>query len=343
MARLKILVFHPKEWVGSSNENVEVRHVSIGGSIPRRLNGTPSEDGIGEVADSEGIRNFMDAVEQFRPDIFLFGIHFQFMPSYVARARAMCPEMKVVMHYTDQRKDVHDDVGKYLGLIDLLLVTNQDEADHQKYRDFGFPKVATLYDGINPNKYYPMPVEIKHDVFFGGNNHYGLYESIKKSGQKPPEVLNFSKGKFRHDFLMEVNSQFDLLVRGRLGWDEQVFYVKPMRFHPRYLSAIREAKIVIGTAVAPRYKLYMRRMWRGIASARMLLMEYVPGMEEDFENHEHMVWFRTIEEGIDLIRYYLNNDDERERIAKSGYQLILDNHTCDHRLDEFEQIVRRVF
>lgn len=342
MANLKILVFHPKAWMKTTG-NVDVRHVSIGGDLPRRLNGTPSWDGIGEVADSEGIRDFFDAVEHFKPDVFLFGIHFNFMPSYIKRAKDLCPKMKVVMHYTDQREGISDDVGKYIGLIDLLLVTNQDKEDHQKYLDAGIPVVRTFYDGIDPEEYWPLPTVPSHDVFFGGNNHYSLYETIRKSGREAPKVLDFPRGKFRHDFLTAVNKHFDLLIRGRLGWDDLKFNVKAMRFHPRYLTALREAKIVIGTAVAPRYKLYMRRMWRGIASGRMLLMEYVPGMEEDFENHEHLVWFRTIDEGIDLIRYYLDNDVERERIAKSGYDLILEKHTCEHRLFEFENIIGSVF
>jgi len=341
--KLKILVLHPKEWAFIESSLADVRHVSIGGSTPRRLNGSLTEDGIGDVATEKGIMDLYSMVSMFQPDILLFGIHFKLERLIINRVKEMCPSMKVVMHYTDQREGIPNEVGQYVGALDLLLVTNQDEKDHQKYLNVGVPVVDTFYDGINPDVYWPKAVEAKHDCFFGGNDHYGLYQSIKSSGRKPPEVLNFSRGKFRHDFLLAVSQQFDLLVRGRLGWDDTLFNVKPMLFQPRYLDALLEGKIILGTVVAPRYKLYMRRLFRSIATGRMLLMEYVEGMEDDFENHKHFVWFKTIEEGIDLIKYYLDHEKEREEIGWNGRSLILNKHTCEHRLIEFCQITKRVF
>lgn len=344
MAKLKAVVLHPREWESYSKDFFEVKHVSIGGDTPKRLNGTPTWDGIGEVATEGGINNLIETVRKFKPDLFLMGIHFYLPPQILYTARQLCPEMKICMHYTDQRKGVPDEVKKYIGLLDLLLVTNNDKDDHKKYLDAGIPRVETFYDGINPLQYWPKPMEPSYDCFFGGNNHYALFEDIKESGRKPPAVLDFPRGYFRHEFLCYVNIHFNLLIRGRLGWDKlEGFNVKPMKFHPKFLSALREAKIVLGTAVAPRYGLVMRRVFRSIACQRMLVMEYVPGFENFFKNHKHFVWFKTVEEGIDVIRFYLDRDEVREKIARQGRNLLLERHTFHHRLIEFEKLVRRVF
>lgn len=342
--KLKAVVLHPREWESYSRDSIEVKHVSIGGDTPKRLNGTPTFDGIGEVATEAGINNLIETVRTFQPDVFLMGIHFYLPARILHTVKQICPKLKICMHYTDQRKGVSDEVKKYIELLDLLLLTNQDKDDHQKYLDAGIPRVETLYDGINTLQYWSKPIEPSYDCFFGGNNHYALFEAIKEAGKKPPAVLDFPGGYFRHVFLCYVNIHFNLLIRGRLGWDKlDGFNVRPMKFHPYYLSALREAKIILGTAVAPRYGLVMRRVLRSIACGRMLLMEYVPGFELFFENHKHFVWFKTVEEGLDSIRFYLDNESARERIARQGRELLLERHTFYHRLIDFEKIVRRVF
>jgi spore maturation protein CgeB len=62
-------------------------------------------------------------------------------------------------------------------------------------------------------------------------------------------------------------------------------------------------------------------------------------MEEDFENHKDVVWFHTLGEGLDLIRYYLDHDAEREEIAWNGWRRAMEAHTFEHRLAEFEHAV----
>lgn len=313
-----------------------VRHVSIGGTEPRRLNGTPSWDGIGEVATEAGLEGLFQLVEEFQPHAFLFGIHFGFDAGHLARLRESSPGMRVFMHYTDQRDGVPQDVSKYGDLVDVLLLNNRDGQDHAKY---GVP-TETFYDGIDPAEYYPKPAEPTCDVFFGGNDHYGLCEQIRSRGQEPPAVLDFPRGKFRHDLVERLHLEFDLVIRGRLGWGDHL-NVKPMRFHPRYLDAMLEGRIVLATAVNPRRGLIMRRIFRSLATGRLLLSERVPGIEGVFKNHEHFVLFDTIDEAVDLARYYLDRPEERARISEAAWQELLKHHTFGHRLEEFVAIVRR--
>lgn len=59
-----------------------------------------------------------------------------------------------------------------------------------------------------------------------------------------------------------------------------------------------------------------------------VLSEYAPGIEEMFKIGEEMDVFRTKEELLEKVRYYLNNDEERERIARRGYERAIRDYDC---------------
>ena len=343
---LKIVALHPREWArGGYDEQcgAQVQHVSIGGDKPKRLTGDVSFDGIGEVATSIGIHEFLKCVAEFKPDIILFGIHFNLDRKVFENIRERNNRVKFVMHYTDQRSTVSKAIKPYLDLIDMLLVTNQDKTDHQKYFEAGIPVVRTLYDGVSPTEYWPVPIEPVHDCFFGGNNFLRLGQQMKDSGQNPEWIMKFEGALFRDELLEEVNQRFDLVIRGEWGWDKDRFQTKPVVFHPYYNRAMREAKIILSTFNVFRYRLFTRRLFRSIMTGRMYMSQYCPGFEHLFQNHKHLVWYHTIEEAIDLIYYYLKNEQEREEIANRGREELLSKHTFRHRLIEFVKICREVF
>ena len=63
-------------------------------------------------------------------------------------------------------------------------------------------------------------------------------------------------------------------------------------------------------------------------------------MEDDFTNHKHLVWFKDVDEGFDLVRYYLDHDEERERIGAEGRKIAMRGYTFERRLMDFEKYVK---
>lgn len=347
MGRIKrILVLHPKCWSepGFANEfGVVVKHVSIGGSVPKRATGEPTWDGIGDVATDEGQRELISVAQNFRPDIFLFGIHFNLHKQTIRALKIRSPNTKIVMHYTDQRETVSKFIKPYIGLLDAILVTNKDALDHQKYYRAGIPKVGVFYDGFDPREYWPMPSTVFCEVLFGGNNFRGLERELRSKGHEDEWIGKFDGAAFREEFLLLVNQCFNLIVRGSWGWDREVFDVKPMRYHPNYLKVMREAKVVLNTLNVFRYGLLTRRLFRSMASGRLYVSQYCPGFEDVFKNHVHLVWFNSMEEGLDVLRFYLDNDTARETIASTGRKYLVDNFTFKHRLGEFVRLCEDMF
>ena len=65
-----------------------------------------------------------------------------------------------------------------------------------------------------------------------------------------------------------------------------------------------------------------------------LLTEYVPGIENYFEIDREIVCFKTAEEMIDKVTYYLNHDEERRAIAQAGWKRATSEYTPFHMLSK---------
>lgn len=81
------------------------------------------------------------------------------------------------------------------------------------------------------------------------------------------------------------------------------------------------------------------RTFEVMATGSFLLTNWIPTIEELFEDGKHLVLYRSEEEMIDKAKYYVAHDDEREKIAQAGYEEVMKNHTIQNRvnriLDEY--------
>ena len=76
------------------------------------------------------------------------------------------------------------------------------------------------------------------------------------------------------------------------------------------------------------------RPFETTASGALCLCETMPGIEKYFVDDEEIVLFDTKEEMEELIKYYLEHEDEREEIAQAGYNRTISEHLWEHRLSE---------
>jgi hypothetical protein len=82
------------------------------------------------------------------------------------------------------------------------------------------------------------------------------------------------------------------------------------------------------------------RLYNILSSRGFCLVAYFPGLEELFENHEHLVWFRTLDEAAELAKHYLDRPRERDKIRTAGYVEYLANHTAASRVDTMLETIK---
>ena len=324
------IILHPKHWAGKEGLYNYV-HVSIGGKVPRKRNGIPTYDGYAEVVTPEGVKALEAAFMKHKPAVFLYWLHAGMSTVILNKLKKISPNTRFIFWFGNHRQRVTGNVNSFKRFVDCLCLNSDDPGQKKMYKNFGVRYVETLWDGFDPDEVVLSQAPPKYDCFFGGQTYMELGQQKAK--------LNFPGGKLRYEFIRACHERFNTIVRSaRKGWP---FEVKPEMYHPRYTNALREAKITLNVNHYPNFeKAYTRRTIRSIFAGRLHATWYIPRMEEDFTNHENIVWFKTIEEGLDLVEYYLNHDEERERIAANCLKLAKEKFTFEHRRKDFERFTR---
>jgi spore maturation protein CgeB len=84
-----------------------------------------------------------------------------------------------------------------------------------------------------------------------------------------------------------------------------------------------------------------RRLYEATGVGALLITDSKKDLREMFEPGKEVVAYRTLEECIELIQYYLEHEDERNAIAQAGQKRTTQEHTCYERTRELLDIVRK--
>ena len=83
------------------------------------------------------------------------------------------------------------------------------------------------------------------------------------------------------------------------------------------------------------------RLFEATGMGALLVTDWKKNLHEIFTPGKEVVAYRSDQECAELVRYYLEHDDEREAIARAGQQRTLREHTFGARMQELVDIVRR--
>lgn len=91
-----------------------------------------------------------------------------------------------------------------------------------------------------------------------------------------------------------------------------------------------ESKVVFNISMTDDINM---RTFETMATGSFLLTNWIPTIEEMFDDGKHLVLYRSLDEMIDKAKYYLDHDEEREKIAQAGYEEVMAKHTIQHRVN----------
>ncbi|MBR4759351.1 MAG: glycosyltransferase [Lachnospiraceae bacterium] len=66
----------------------------------------------------------------------------------------------------------------------------------------------------------------------------------------------------------------------------------------------------------------------------LLFANYHCGLDDAFEDGKEIVMYHSAEEAVELVGYYLNNEELRMKIAQNGYVRVLEDYRYEDRLQE---------
>jgi hypothetical protein len=83
------------------------------------------------------------------------------------------------------------------------------------------------------------------------------------------------------------------------------------------------------------------RLYEATGVGTLLITDWKENLPEIFEPGKEVVTYRNREECLELIRYYLDHEEERSSIARAGQRRTLRDHTYLKRMKELSEIVER--
>lgn len=177
-----------------------------------------------------------------------------------------------------------------------------------------FNKKNLIFDGMAANPFIFYPIEIKkiNDIGFIGR-HYGergsWLSSVKDYAEENNLMCSFPLAHGTKMFL----SQKDI----------NLLY--------------NQTKINLSFAPKePPGRIVNLRTFEICMSGNFQLMQYTPCIEEFFDPGSEIICWKTKKDLFGKIGYYLENEDERAKIAKNGYKRAIENHTWSKRADRIK-------
>ena len=84
------------------------------------------------------------------------------------------------------------------------------------------------------------------------------------------------------------------------------------------------------------------RIYEALAAKCFLLTDYCDELAEIFNIGEEIVTYNSSDDLVDKVKYYLENDDEREAIAQKGFERYLKDYTWERRVEQFLSFIDKL-
>lgn len=250
----------------------------------------------------------MKSIKIYKPDILWIAgkIAIDFLRKYVEFFRSS--KIKVVYWFWDVRTP---EKINFKGVIDYMFISSVGEIDLYK-------------NAYNLDNVYFMPTLITPQVLHRNRNIKEKYE-IGFSG-----LLDNSKYHRKRTEIVKFLSQY--------------FEVKIINNIFNNIPEIySQCKIIFGGAPDLKHlELYSsNRLYISLSCGCCYLTNYFKGLEKIAVNEEHILWYNTKDELLEIVKKYLNDAEKRYKIKENAESLAEVKHNYTSRIINMIKIVER--
>jgi len=281
------------------------------------------------VDSKENPQNVFTDSEKHNPDIVFCSREIGLL-SEIQKIRENLPDIKTVCYNVDSRHSVKEWGKELLSLFNNVHIyyCKPEGNIEESQKCCPDTTVHCLLEGIDPTEHKKEEItesdfsKYGFDVVFAGSKNE-IYKTPIPYGRIG--LINFLE---KQDFDFKTVS-FNPIGSGRfLGTD-----------HNKLCQC---SKIVLGHCGWADVRLSnSARDFRVTGAGGFLLTEYVDGMEDLFELGKECETYKTLEECVEKIKYYIEHEEERKRIAESGYLRTIKDHTFANRMKQVLNDVRK--
>ena len=177
-----------------------------------------------------------------------------------------------------------------------------------------------------------LDVEYKYDVSFVGGFNYFRKWFVNQLIKNGISVHTFGNGwpsgpipldQLRDTFL---KSKINLNLSNSKSFDIRYVLSAPIHLAHTLKTKKNSSQMKARTFEIPYYGGFQ-------------LTDYAPALGDYFDIGRDLAAYRDIDEAILLIKYYLDDNDERERVKRSGYVKAMGKHSYLNRIKEILEFV----
>lgn len=261
---------------------------------------------------------FLEVIRKEQPDyIFLWLIYDEFLPETLFKIREVCPRSKIISSNYDDDSQFYNFFRFYAPFFDYNIIGEKDFIPI--YKKDGMNNVFCSM-GVSSETFKPLQLEKIYDVVFVGTPKGNRYEFVKYLHQNKINIRVFGHGWEAYPDLKEI-------------------YLGPLESED-FVKVLNQTKIAL---------CFTRNYWNQphfipkvfeIGSTKTFgLIEYFEGYYDVFDKEE-IVMFRTKEEMLEKVKYYLKNQKEREKVSEKAYRKIVSKYSSEV---EFNYIFKEIF
>jgi len=263
-------------------------------------------------------RLLIDQLKRYYPDIvFILSMKYLDAETVIAIRNAV-PNAVFIGRDEDPFPDRNPARLAIAQEIDIVITTSAGRF-LQTYKDAGVPRCAFIPNACDTDIQYRYDVEEKWktDIIFTGK----------------PEHTRLDRNNERYSLVQRLSQMPNSRVYGAFGI--------PRVEGIDYFRAISGAKIGLSTNIINDIRLYHSdRFINYLSCGTFVLAKRIPDSDLLFEDGVHLKYFGSADEFFELANWYLQHEQQREKIAKAGMERAHSEFNCEkiakHMLDLIE-------
>ena len=286
---------------------------------------------------------FFAQIDMFKPDVLFVHDGTFLTPERLAYIKKMFPFIKLIIGYDGiGMNDVHK-----FNQCDIVISCLEDTAEYYKLNSGGkikgyyFPLAfdASVNDLIKkPDlEKEAIPFSFIGSLIRGSGYHNKRIEDIAELALKT-NIKIFSKGfnepyepyrylQRQRLFNLQFKEFFEVYLIGRK-------LNKPV-FGLEMYEVLSKSKITFNSHIDAAGKAANMRLFEATGVGACLLTDHKKNLDRFFDVDREVVTYKSISECISKVKYLLNNEKERKKIAEAGQKRTLREHSLEKRIQEF--------
>lgn len=302
----------------------------------------PVDEVIKELGREEANKRLLDMVFREKPDICFFCLSKDEVKQETIKKITKESASVTLNWFTDDHWRFYNFSRHWAPCFDWVITT--DPKAVVKYRNIGYNNVIMSQWACNHFLYKPLRLPKIHDVTFVGQPHGNrkrIIEEVRGTGINIEcWGWGWPNGQISFDRMLEVFSQSKINIcltnsstSGILKSIVSIFLVR------NYNKKIRLASPAswfdnVRFILAKRRSQFKGRNCEVPGCGSFLLTQDADGLKECYVDGKEVVIFKDAKDLVVKIKYYLEHEEDRELIAKAGYERTMRDHTYEKRFNE---------